>query len=144
MVLVRRAEMFWYVAVEVVVVGVMVGDEEEGAGEFEEDGSCGASGGGFCERRAWIRAVTYSRTWVRISIPFVRHAVRNRIEQTDSAVYISQLLHVPTINVSGITGASATSNPPNPHPISATSTFFTSFRAPAALTFVGSGSTYAG
>lgn len=57
-----------------VTAGGEVADEEAGAGAGEAvvgDAFCACS---LCERRTWIRPVTYSRTWMRISIPGLQSA----------------------------------------------------------------------
>lgn len=74
-VLVRRAETFWYPPGTGAVIVV---DDTEGEGEAVEEEACACAGAGeedilcacsLCERRTWMRPVTYSRTEMRISMP---------------------------------------------------------------------------
>ena len=53
-------------------------------------------------------------------------------------------LYLPTIKVSGINGARPTISPPNPHPMSTTSTSLVNFRPPLRFVLDVSGSTNAG
>lgn len=89
-------------------------------------------------RRAATRTLTYSVTWFRISRP-IDHQPQLGQDCNDTAQS-----NVPTINVSGSTGANPINSPPNPHPISATSTSLRSFREPDKVSFDSSGSTKAG
>lgn len=94
-----------------------------------------------------MRVVKYSRTWVRISIPVViiRQIVSSWILQYLALPILGNCsVYSPTINVSGNSGASPTSSPPYPHPMSTTSTSLTRFLAPARFVLFGSGFTKAG
>lgn len=96
-------------------------------------------------RRALMRAVRYSATWTRISIPgFQGYLLVLCVCIHGVISCLSRGRNIPTIRVSGRTGASPTSNPPNPHPMSTTSTSFSSFLAPARLVCMGSGFVKAG
>lgn len=72
--LVRRAETFWYPPGTGAVIVV---DDTEGEGEAVEEEACAGGAGeedilcacSLCERRTWMRPVTYSRTEMRISMP---------------------------------------------------------------------------
>lgn len=86
-----------------------------------------------------MRFVRYSVTWTRISIPFSLVSFELPLSYCRT-----EDICIPTISVSGKTGASPTSNPPNPHPISTTSTSLISFLVPARFVCEGSGFTNAG